>query len=353
MRKIILIAATLLTVIIVVSVVYPRVTVHWPEVKRDPGFKQIVDDSLVAYEEQGRDYRIGLQDYDVFGDYLNYGQWKNYSESQKLTFDDNGVPKVKYRENFYYNPVTITQYALANYGKWLNENAGIAKEQFLTATDKLIDMQDESGAFRYNFPWKYYLTGETYQPGWVSGMAQGQALSALSRAYHLTKDMKYIDSGNKAIEFLVIPVEKGGTMSTLADLDPSLRDYIFFEEYVSIPNSYTLNGYMFALLGLYDWMEVTGEYQGSSNELAEFYFKSGIKTLINVLPYYDIGGFSAYDLGHMTFDKEPHVGVGYHAVHIYLLHALHSVTGQQELKYYEELWSSYVDEIEFENWRTS
>src|SRR5690606_29452397 len=127
----------------------------------------------------------------------------------------------------------VSQYALTQYGIYISNRDEGAKHRFLAAVDRLLKMQDEEGAFRYNFAWKYYLTKEIYEPGWVSGMAQGQALSALSRAYYVTHDPKFIEAGNKALDFMIRPVEEGGTMTTLGDLHPSLTNYIFFEEYIS------------------------------------------------------------------------------------------------------------------------
>lgn len=313
---------------------------HWPVLEFNSHLKDIANNSLSTYKDQGRNYYIGLQDYNPFGDYLNYSQWKRWNVADNLIFDEDGVPKVKYGDEFFYNPVTISQYALTRYGDYLAGNEESLSD-FIVAVDRLLDLQDDTGAFRYNFSWRYYLSNEIYEPGWVSGMAQGQSLSVLARAYHVTSDEKYLEAGNKAVEFLVLPVEEGGTLSTLEDLDPSLKDYIFFEEYISVPNNYTLNGYMFTLLGLYDWKVLSEEVQNDS--IAGEYFELGIKTLINILPYYDIGGFSAYDLGHITFEKEPHVGVGYHAVHIYLLHALYSVTEEKWLKHFENMWRYYVE----------
>lgn len=326
-----------------VSAMGDSVGEKWPEIKFIPHYKEIVEKSLELYRQQGRNYNVALQEYSPVGDYLNYGQWKKFRETENLTFDDQGVPKVRYGDDFHYNPVTIAQYALAQYGNYILNGDEGAKYRFLTAVDKLLTLQDEEGALRYTFPWKYYLTGEVFEPGWVSGMAQGQALSALSRAYYVTRDPRYLEAGNKALEFMIRPVEEGGTMSTLEDLDPSLKDYIFFEEYISTPNNYTLNGFMFALLGLYDWQALSEKYHKQRDNVAKHYFELGIKTLINVLPYYDIGGFSSYDLGHLTFNKAPHVGVGYHAVHIYLLHALHSVTGEKWLQHFETVWRYYVE----------
>lgn len=43
------------------------------------------------------------------------------------------------------------------------------------------------------------------------------------------------------------------------------------------------------------------------------------------------------------FDREPHIAARYHAVHIYLLHALYDITGEPVFEHYERLWRSYVE----------
>jgi hypothetical protein len=165
-----------------------------------------------------------------------------------------------------------------------------------------------------------------------------------ARAYLLTRNQKYLAAGQRAYRFLRTPMSQGGTRSDLSDLDPSLSGYVFYEEYVSDPDGYTLNGFMFTLLGLYDWWQVCRQ-AGAGNEadLARN-FHAGVATLAKILPLYDFGGMSAYDLGHYTFDRaEPHVSPKYHRVHIVLLHALYSITGESTLQHFEHLWRSYVD----------
>ena len=303
-------------------------------------WESIVTEALQEYKKQNRNFAPNVQNYSLSGDYLNYSKTKKWGPRSNVVYDEKGIPKVKYGNDYHYNPVTIAQFALTQYGKYLNGEKD-CKGQFLEAVDQLLLLQDELGAFRYNFSWRYYLSGETYKPGWASGMAQGQALSVLARAYLISQDPKYLKSGEKAIDFLITPVEKGGVMATLGDLHPFLENNVIFEEYISNPSSYTLNGFMFTLLGLYDWSQLRDASPSYSN-IAEKYFNEGLQTLCFILPFYDLGGFTAYDLGHITYDKEPHVGVGYHAVHIYLLKALYSITGDPLLDYFAELWAGYV-----------
>lgn len=310
----------------------------WPQVDKKPEYKDYVTEGLKSYRESNINHRLRLCEYDYDKDYLNYGKTKFFRESDRMRFDKWGIPLVKYGEDFHYNPVTVSQYALALYGKYLDNHE--FSQPFLDSVDRLILLQDSKGAFRYEFNWRYYLNGEIFEPGWVSGMAQGQALSVLARAYIISGDEKYLNVGNKALDFLITPVSDGGTMYTMKDLHPSLDNYIIFEEYLAEPASYTLNGFMFTLLGLYDWSMVA---KGEDKVTAKYYFDEGIKTLKKILPYYDIGGISTYDLGYITYGAKPHVSASYHACHIHLLHALYEVTSEKVFFQYEQLWTSYVE----------
>lgn len=257
----------------------------------------------------------------------------------RLRFDEKGLPQVKYGETFHYNPVTMAQFALSEYGGQQGPTP-----KFMVAVEKLLSMQGADGALRYDFPFTRYTTGEAYEPGWVSGMAQGQALSVFARAYALTKDARFLDAGNRALAFMMLPYEAGGTATTLKKFPPAPSDAIFIMEYPQDPPVYTLNGYMFSIVGLFDWALVTG------NSSARDYAERTIKTLKILLPYYDLGVISAYDLSFITLPqmkngkrRTPHVGNRYHRVHIQLLWALHNLTGEHMLNEFANRWLSYVD----------
>lgn len=303
---------------------------------------KIAKKAVEQYKKQNISYVKGLQSYTVSGDYLNCGLYAGSYSSEIFELDETGIPKVKYGDAFYYNPVTVEDYALKEYGKAVNASVPDQFEQFLYVSDFLRRMQGEDGAFRYPFAWRYYLNKDSYEPGWISGLAQGEALSVFARAWLVTKEEKWIEAGNKALAFLMRPVSMGGPMSKLDDLHVDLKENIFFQEYISTPNNYTLNGFMCILLGLYDWKEISPP--SNEKEQAEEAFAKGVFTLKTILPYYDIGGFSAYDLGFKTFKNQyPHIGIHYHAQHIVLLHALYSITNEPMLKRYEMRWRKYVD----------
>jgi heparosan-N-sulfate-glucuronate 5-epimerase len=310
---------------------------HWPSYTPDPAWQPLVTQALNNYIQIGMTYKPELQEYATDGDYLNEGLLDSWSNSNRMHLDAQGIPMINYGGKFYYNPVTVSFYALSVYGKYLRRTIATTVP-FFNAVHRLLLMQDERGAFTNPFPFQYYLSKAPYEPGWVSGMSQGMALSVIARAYLLTGDPQYLTAGARALEFLVTPTSAGGVMDTMEDLDPSLAGRVIFEEWLARPASYTLNGFMYTLLGVFDWSEMPGP----SADLARVYFDLGIDTLRHILPYYDIGGFTAYDMSHITYHRQPHIGVEYHANHIWLLHALVSITGDEQLQKYEQRWASYV-----------
>jgi hypothetical protein len=92
------------------------------------------------------------------------------------------------------------------------------------------------------------------------------------------------------------------------------------------------------MLGVYDWSLMPTKESAT----AKRYFLESLRSLKTVLPYYDLGGFTSYDLEHIVHRKQPTIGANYHAVHVFLLHALGSITHDPVLHQYEQVWASYV-----------
>jgi len=307
----------------------------------DPGeeFADLVAERKRQYRDRLIDYRKGLKDYLPSGDYLNYGKLNRYEESSTFRWDERGIPLVPYEGVYYAQPTTTAQFALTLHGRLLYGTASV--EEFLAAADALIDLQDSRGAFPYPFAYPYYRTGEVFEPGWVSALAQGQALSVFRRAYDVSGDERYLEAGNAALDFMAASAADGGTRVTLSGLDPSLDRFVFFKEYPTQAPQYTLNGFLFDLVGLYDW---SGVSDSSHAQLASDLFECGLASAIYLLPYHDIGGISAYDLGHIVEGGEPNIQLTYHAIHIQLLNALNSVAPRPELAYWRDRWMAQVDE---------
>ncbi|MBS2970723.1 D-glucuronyl C5-epimerase family protein [Metabacillus sp. KIGAM252] len=296
------------------------------------------------YIEKDYQYQPFIQDYKINNDYLNFSTAKEF-KPEKFTWDENGIPMVKYGTRIEYNPVTTAQGALFYHGKFLTSQRSEDREAFLKLADALIKMQSKDGAFRYSFSHRIPHLKTRYPAGWVSGMAQGQALSVFSRAYEVTKDIKYKLAGNASFNFLTTPVSKGGTMTDLSHISSKWKDQIWFEEYVTSPkNNYTLNGYIYTLLGLYDW-GYNPEMASYGGEKAKILFQRGQDSVKKILLKYDVGGYTAYDLSHLTLKQEPHVVIEYHRVHISQMYVMYRLTGSKYFLEYYNRWKSYVDPV--------
>ena len=109
----------------------------------------------------------------------------------------------------------------------------------------------------------------------------------------------------------------------------------FYEEYPTKTPSLVLNGFMFSLFGLYDLSCTESE----KSELAKQLFHDGIHTLETVLPMYEGGYCSRYDLSHIT--AAPKSGLKnpfYHPIHVNQLVALQSIHHSPVFEYYIKEW---------------
>lgn len=316
----------------------PIGTEQWPA--WDPGSKyaERVASAVEAYHADHHDWKLYYHPggYRADGEFVTFSGFATLGPEVKL--DENGVPLILVNGQWVYNPVTISQFAMYHHS--LHLRGGELQPNFWAAVRKLQDMQGPDGALRYDYDF------DTMEAGFASGMAQGEVLSVFSRAYRISPEPDLIEAGNTALRFLLIPVEEGGVRGSLNDLHPSLKNYLSLYEYDLALSPHTLNGFLFATFGLYDWSQL--EAPGADNELADTMFKCATHTVASSLHYYDIGGYSAYDVGHILHGREPSAGgpngAVYHKIHIAQLVALHSITQRPELLYWATVWANSVSQ---------
>lgn len=276
-----------------------------------------------------------LQDYKPSGDYLNYGVWRRFTNDGEVVIHASGLPQVRDGDKLYWNTVTLSHFGLTMHGRLLGGDE-TARQPFFAAVEKLLELQAPDGGFPY--PSRQHRH-TTLPDGWVSAMAQGNALSVLARALQLKNDERYRRAGELAFANLMTPVEQGGARTSMAALDPSLSRYIFFPEYPGKPIDYTLNGYMYALLGVYDWSSTASASKARAAEA----FREGMRTLDKILPLHDVAGYSTYDLAHLVLKIPPYVAPDYLGIHVHLLHALNSVSPSAVVQAYERKWAAKID----------
>ncbi|NYH90888.1 D-glucuronyl C5-epimerase family protein [Actinopolymorpha rutila] len=139
-----------------------------------------------------------------------------------------------------------------------------------------------AGLLPYELP-----MGHTYRldPPWFSAMAQGEAASLLLRGATALRTSELRDAAIKAITCLT----ESGT-----DLVAATPDGPVLQEYPTAPPVHVLNGWIFALWGLYD---VAAAGSGQVAARARSAFDEGVTALARRLWMYGLeGGWSRYDL---------------------------------------------------------
>lgn len=245
-------------------------------------------------------------------------------------YDACGIPQLDYHGQIgrQYNPIAIAQYGLGNFNLWRRTADAERKKKFFTIADWLVSNleQNSHGIFVWNhhFDWEYR---DPLKAPWYSALAQGQGISVLVRAHRESGDAHYFEAAQSAFVSFQRPVEQGGVAFT----DES-RD-LWFEEYIVSPPTHILNGFIWALWGIYDYALVTRD------PAAEELFARGVRTLLHNLERYDLGFWSLYE---QSGTRLPMVASPfYHRLHIVQLRVMHRLTGEEEFARIADRWETY------------
>lgn len=272
-----------------------------------------------------------IENYDPKGNYLHYD--KSRVENWNVTFTPEGIPKAIYPHGQYFNPATIALYGLQHYSLYLKDKDPVSKAKFFKVADWFVNNQDSRGGWAYYFDHDFYPSRlDKLKSPWYSAIGLGNALSVLSRAYFLSQHAKYSRCALKAKTLFKIPSTNNGVQTKFEE------NFLFYEECPTDPPSYILNGFMFSLIGLYD------AYKATNNREMKWLYDRGIVSLKRMLPLYDLGNRTAYDLTHYTTDGGyPNVASwGYHITHIHLLAALHAIEKDPKMNEALQRWKGYL-----------
>ena len=233
------------------------------------------------------------------------------SENQLL--DKNGIPLFNAENGkTIYFPIMIFQYGLGAYDLYLLENKKQMLERMLKCANWALENQEESGGWR-NFENEYPKTP-------YSSMAQGEGISLLVRAYTETKEKKFLFAAKEAVDFMLTDINKGGT-TEYVDND------LFLHEFTHL--STVLNGWIFSLFGLYDYLLI-----GKDVDVKDKFLKS-VDTLEKTLKHYDNGYWSMYNLSGMITSPF------YHKLHIAQLQVMYDLTSRETFQEYVDKWKNY------------
>ncbi len=129
--------------------------------------------------------------------------------------------------------------------------------------------------------WEYLFPFDGGRPPWTSGLSQGTAVQVLARAYSRFHEAAYLTAAQQALGIFQTPAPSGVRVHTAAGAE--------YAEYTYAPSDRILNGFIQALVGLYDYTSIT------QDPLGQRLFEEGDAEARVEVPRYDTGAWSRYD----------------------------------------------------------
>ena len=278
---------------------WPRLFLRWAKVLAGQSYYH-------QPQRLGKAFRPGeLAGY--FNDLTAKTHWAGHTDKE-------GIPvNVLAGDRQVYFATTIVQKALGHWDKWLLTQNDRDKEEFLKLCRWLLVRQDD------NRGWPVWSELGLSLPSPYSAMTQGECILAFVRAWKLTGDRAFAESARRALDLMCRPLESGG---------PAIIEggSLFLEEVPAIPRSSILNGWIFALFGLYDF------WVAFKDENARELFRLSLETLKGHLHEYDAGYWSYYDVrGHLASPF-------YHDLHIHQLTVLTLIDNDTPIAEFRDRW---------------
>ena len=182
--------------------------------------------------------------------------------------DEDGVIVFTYDGERYYNPVQMAQR-----GMWFGDNYRRTGDvRYLERSEAharhLIQIGlDVDGALFFPYRFNFRLHGnpdQVMQAPWYSGMAQGQALSLFLRLHQMTGRDEYRVVADRVLASLSHLRSEGGPYVSRIDCE----GYFWIEEFPMEVSTKTLNGFIFAMYGAYEYWRATGDEEAERLVLA-------------------------------------------------------------------------------------
>jgi hypothetical protein len=147
--------------------------------------------------------------------------------------------------------------------------------------DELVAIRSSRGGFT---TWEYWFAFSGGAPPWVSGMAQGTAMQALTRGSILLNEPSYLTVARSAVGIFEkatptgvrVRGEGGGSHYAIYSFAPGLK---------------VLNAFLQTITGLYDYAKT------AKDDRAMRLFRAGDRSARREVPRYDTGAWSLYSQG--------------------------------------------------------
>jgi len=245
-----------------------------------------------------------------------------FLELKQSTLDAAGVPYHVNPSEYY--PTTIVQYALAHWCRYLATHSEMHRGTFLTQARWLVEHESrigkDAGGWPIFFPHLKLHAGGPY----LSALTQGCGISVLVRAYQLTYDEEFLEVIHRVAHTFGRDILDGGISAPLGN------EGIFFEEVAVYPATHALSGFIFAMFGLHDYVQLTGD--AGTGELIQ----RGLATMHTFLDEFDAGFWTYTNLLDRRLASPSHL-----TLQIALLDALTRYSGCHHCSMLASRWKTY------------
>ena len=130
--------------------------------------------------------------------------------------------------------------------------------------------------------WEYMFSFDGGAPPWTSGLSQGTAIQLLARAYSRFHEAAFLTAAQQALGIFSTPPPQGIRVAAAGGA-------ALYAQYSYAPSDRILNGFIQALVGLYDYTSITKDPLGLA------LFQAGDTEAQALVPRYDTGFWSMYD----------------------------------------------------------
>ncbi|MDR0592416.1 MAG: D-glucuronyl C5-epimerase family protein [Bifidobacteriaceae bacterium] len=243
-----------------------------------------------------------------------------------------------------YQPVTTLQWAIGAHTQyWLTGQSLWLDLARASAAKTLAGKIESDGAYYYpyRYEWKSDAPHFDFQPPWYSGMAQGEALSVFTQmAREFPDQPQWREAADRTFESFLQPVSADQPWMT-----DVVDGFVWFEEYVDPDPFQVLNGHIFALFGLYEYAQLTGDQRALD------LFDGGATTALHAMETIRVPGETSLycvELERCVEQKWQHGD--YQKIHIAQLGMLEAMTGDPAFGRWAEALASDVD---YTPWRVA
>lgn len=263
--------------------------------------------------------------------YNNVKLWNNVS------FNHNNIPTVTIRnKNNILYPITILHYGLEILNNLILEKNNSNSEDIIVLKRILNYIQNSNltNTFTYSIGYK---RNNKILPELNKSLSEN-TIDCMTIGLYLSFISKYNIYFNETNNYNPIIKEYIPLLTT------KIFNLTIFDSYYDLNTNkgcnLILNHHLYFLVGCHDY------YLYSNEDYFKKLFYDNIEDTINLLPLFDLGNWSSYDLSHIVYKTDiRRCNSNYHFVHIKLLNYLYIVTKDSTIKFYVDKFTKYLNRI--------